>query len=213
MTLVEINSLIEQAIQFYSSKERLDEWLVAQKQYESLVGEVSQEQDEYEQHMNSFYEWFLFSYRPNEALQTKMEIFLLEQNTDEETLMVMRSIELSLFEYLGSSLFKKNVYVDHGSGKKFSLSRNHRELFFIKEDIFLGHRGQLDGEFFFLEGLMTLARESKKVVLKELKQIRKEHNPWKLLDFFYQTSKLNSRFQHYKHVPVEKIFKYDYVSE
>lgn len=201
---------IDDAISYYSREENRDEILDAQKVYEELLGKISRDDENYDRRMASFYEWYLFEYCKNTEDKRHIEVFLEMKGGDIELEEMINSVEFSLYEYLDTSFFKKNVYKNHLTGKKFVLADDHRELFFIAEDIFLGHSGAYGEETFFLDGLSPLCRAAKKLILKEKKKVQKSNDPLKMRTFLHQVEKNNLRYQHYKHVTPDKIFHFNY---
>ena len=208
--LSKFSTLIDDAIAYFSRESNRDDLLYAQSAYGELVSPIKQDDDDYNRRMAGFYDWYLFDYYRNEGDKKHINLFLDMQGGDEELTIIADSVTLSLFEYLDSSWFKKNIYKDQLTGKKLMLVTDHRELLFLKEDILLGYHGTIGENVFFLDGVGSLERKAKKIILKEKKRVVKQQDENMLKSFLYQLELLDLRYRHYQHVGPEKIYLFDY---
>lgn len=211
--LSDFYTFVEDAIAYFSREENYESVMIAQARYEELVGKISRDAENYDRRMTSFYEWFLFDYQKCDSDKKHIDVFLEMKGGSEEFKAIIDTITFSLFEYLENSFFKHNVYRNHISGEKFSLIKEHRDLLFIKDDLILGYSGKIGEDVFFLDGLFSLCRHARKIILKEHKKVKKMQNKQCTRSYLYQVELLDLRYKHYRHVGPEKIFKFSYEQE
>lgn len=205
----EVISVLNQAIEKYSSRAYLEDLMDAKKEYFSLIGKISEEDDDFESRMNGFNYWFL-SERSSKNGTTLINEFIAESKIEEELIKSLTQINHSLYEYRGLSLTKKHVFYDILHDKKFHLLAENFNFQLIKDDIFTARTVEYKGTFFVLDDISVLPSEIKSILVKESKKIRKLKDPKRDLQFLIMIENLKTKWKRYGHLDAKKIFTFNF---
>lgn len=196
---------LEQALMEYSTDDNYSHLIDAKDYYFSKTGKIDEDSEDYESRMNCFNDWFLFQYRiPNNDL-TIIEKFL---DKKKETSLKFENFNHAIFEFAGKNLKKQYVIKDLLHGKKIVLSKNQRPISLLKGDLFVGRTLQHDEDLLLLSGMCLLPNGVKRILEKESKKVRKLKSIDAEIDFLMQVEALNTKWSHYNHVEIKKIFSF-----
>ena len=204
-----IEKHLEAALSHYSQEQYYDIMLKAKTRYLELAGTVDDSSEqEYENKMNCFNDWYLLQYSLPDKQCTVMEDYLQSLSLDEDILEAFKSFYHSIFQYLGKG-FKGNFSIkDLWSKKKFTLNRD-TTLPLMKNDIFIGRMIPWREEAYLLKGHSHLPADSWSLIKKQMRKVMKTHGEEGKTDFLLQLESLNTKYSRYGHVDAAKIFIFD----
>ena len=127
---------LEKALAHYSQDKYYDIMLKAKDLYLQLTGSVDDSEQDYENKMNCFNDWYLFQYRLPDQKHTVMEDYLQSYSPDETIAQAFRNFCHSLFQYLGKS-FRGYFYVKDIWSKKKLILGKESPLPLLKNDFFI----------------------------------------------------------------------------
>ncbi len=201
-------SILNTAIDKFSSHEHLDNILVAKDEYFELTGNLSDVDEDYESRMNGFNYWYLT--QRDASAGTLLESFLDVSDTTSDIKDALLNINHSLFEYKGLSFTKKHTFKDILHDKKFHIPQDKFHLQLVKDDIFIARTIELEGEVNLLNDISVLPQEVRSILVKESKKVRKLKDKTRDLQFLMAVEKLKTKWRRYGHIDPKKIFKFDF---
>lgn len=206
----EIIDHLERAFVNFSSSQQLDVLIKAKNDYFKLTGTIDEDSDNYEAKMASFNDWYLTQYKSDESASSLIETYLLKNNIDSNVNRILLNMSHSIFECLGTSITGRQVFKDIITKKKFFLIKEHPEIGIIKNDLFVGRAFILDKEIkYMMIGKCFPPRNVKPILKKQAKKTKAKDDLTARYQFLMMTEKLNGKFHHYNHAPLEKIFTYE----
>ncbi len=196
----EIYTHLEKALMHYSSGEHYNNLIKAKEEYFSLTGKINEDDEDYELRMNSFNDWYLFQYCDEfpEFLETEVE--------NQEIKEALGKVNYSLFEFLGSGLFKKRIVKDILHNKKITLDADVPVSSLVKNDLFVGRVLEVEDRGVLLNGLCFLPSEIRTTLIKESKKIRKCNDTKQEHKFLITLESQRSRWARYGHLSPHKFF-------
>ena len=207
--LEDIIKLIDSAIAYYTKKEFQSKFDKAQKQYFDLSGEITKEHEDFDERMKSFYEWFLFDFDKTIGRDSLILEYAKKNRATDEIILSLTDVHFSVYEYSGQSFFGKKKFKDFFERKIFALTAGHRDMAIIENDVFTARSFLVNGNITFLTTLVSIASDARKIIKKEAVKVRKMGSPSDENNFVLQVESLNRKLQVYRHVSVDKIFKFN----
>ena len=178
----------------------------AKKEYISLTGRLTEEDDEYESRMNCFNNWYLFQREVKEGKTLLQEFSPDKEIVDEEMKLALTQIEHSVYEFSKVNLKRQIVLKDILHDKKIILSKEQPNIGLVVGDLFTGRLIKYKDEIYFLKGVCTLPQGIKSILKKQCKKIRKYNNPKEETAFLLQLESLKTKYLRYGHIEPSKIF-------
>ncbi|EQC52480.1 hypothetical protein [Bacteriovorax sp. DB6_IX] len=202
-------SVLDTAMDKYSSQDHLENILAAKEEYFELTGNLSDVDEDYESRMNGFNYWYL-TQRGSEQGETLIQSFLGQEELSDDLKEAILNINHSLFEYKGLSFTKKHTFKDILHDKKFHIPRDKFHLQLIKDDIFIARTIEVENEVFLLNDISVLPQDIRSILVKESKKVRKLQDKNRDLQFLMAVEKLKTKWRRYGHIDPKKIFKFDF---
>lgn len=203
-----ITEHLEKALGEFSVGDYYDPLIQAKKMYFSLTGQISEGDDEYEQRMNSFNDWYLFQFAHTNG-KTAVELYLDNNEVEKDLTDVFKNFKYSLFEYTGKSLLGGEKLKDLVSGEKVTLIKDMGKLPIVKGELFLGRIITTESGAVLLDGMNLIPVSVKKILQKEIKRLKKIGDDELEYQFLLQIESLKTKWLHYTHIAPEKIFVFD----
>lgn len=180
----------------------------AKELYFSKTGAVHEEDDDYESRMNAFNDWYLLQFNREEANSTLIKNYLEDEEVEDDLCRTLLDVNFSLFEYMGTNMWKQNVLKDMLHNQKINLAKGEPMPSLVKGDLFIGRVLMLENKFYMMNGVCTLPREIKGILTKECKKVRKKGDVEEEEKFLLQTEYLKTKWRRYGHIDATKIFNY-----
>lgn len=207
--------LLEKVLIKYSEKDFYDQLLEAKDFYFQRTGKVFEEDEDYESRMAAFNDWYVLEYRPSNADEqspTFFEKYLSDHEALPEIIEAIKGTIHSLFEYTGTSFKGQHVLKDILHDEKIILAKTHPAPSLVKGDMFIGRIVKYLDEYYLYNGLRVMPNDAASILKKEAKKIRKAHKKneegraQSEEKFLFLAESHKTKWQHYGHVNVEKIF-------
>lgn len=196
----------DRALQKFSSGSAYEQLLKAKTIYFDLVGKINEEDEDFENRMNSFNEWFLLQYKSEGREQTFMDEYLNSNNVEEYIANSFKSHNHSLYEFLGKNLKRQFMLKDILHNQKIIMAADMKDFPVLKGEIFLGRVIEFREGNYLMPGLCLLPQESRSILKKQSKIVKKQKNEELELPFLLNIEKLKTKWSHYDHVEISKIF-------
>lgn len=205
---VELKDHISELFNIYTSNDFYENLLSAKEFYFSLTGKINEEDDDFEARMSAFNEWYLFQYIPANSKEPFAQTYAFEKNLVGDFERAFKNVNHSVFEHTGNTFSGCITLKDVLHDTKVTLVKNHSNVSVMKGDIFIGRTMSFKTDQYLLDGMCLLPKESKNIVKKECKIVRKLKNSEEESKFLFFTESLKTKWSHYGHVDVSKIFVY-----
>ena len=212
-----IEQHLEAALIHYTQDKYYQTALKAKKRYLDLTGSVddSEEQD-YENKMNCFNDWYLLQYLLPRKKCTVMEDYIKSQSLDGEIGYAFKNFNHSIFQYLGENFRGHLSMKDLWSKKKIVLNRE-TSLPLLKNDFFIGRVIPWQNEGYLMKGHSHLPAECWSLVKRQMRAVMKsqeqsqERSQEQREDnaksaFLFKLESLNTKYRRYDHIDAAKIF-------
>jgi len=200
---------IESILASLNTEEDLQALQEAKKSYFELTGEIHQDEESYENKMQRFNDWYLFSY----TTETKKVPAILDyfaKSTDEELYKeAFETSRVSIFEFTKTSFKKQIVLRDLISREKITLVKEHSSIGVIQGDFFSGRILKHDGNYYLLPSIGLFPQEVKSAITKHAKKIGKLGSKEEELRFLLKCENLKTKSLRYGHVGLDKIYVFD----
>ena len=200
-----IEQHLETALNDYSQGKYYNIMLKAKKLYFELAGSIDDSEQDYENKMNCFNDWYLLQYPLPGKKVTAMENYLKSHALNEEILHAFKNFCHSIFQYQGKSLRGYFSIKDLWNKKKAILSKN-TPLPLLKNDFFIGRIIPWQDGNYLMKGRSLLPAESWPIIKKQMRSIIKSQQNNGKNEFLFKLESLNTRYKRYGHVNVAKIF-------
>jgi hypothetical protein len=199
---------IERALVEYTSGDHYQTMINAKNEYFSVTGQIFEEDEDYESRMSCFNDWYILQFQPEKVENTFMESYLTHNEVEDTVLKSLKTMNHSLFEYLGTNFSKNFVLKDILHDKKVILPKDHSNIPLLKNDLFVGRVLDFSGANVLMSGLSILPKEVKSILKKESKKVRKNPEDRSELEFLLQIEALKTKWSRYGHVDIKKIFDF-----
>ena len=204
---------IEKLSVYFSSPHYQDEVLEAKREFFRDVGVDDKESDRYEQWMNIFFDWYLFT-RPISGTNLPPAQFALEidefqqlHGDEKRIFMNLSKCEHSLLQFIkvkGDFVYFKDLF----RKKKVKVVNNEFVLTLEKGDICDARLIPDEDHFFFSKGFCSHPIEVNKFILKEVKKLKKataeeQHS------FQLELIRMFFKMEQYSHLKFEQVYTRD----
>ena len=204
----ELAQHLEALLSHYTIGPYYDILIRAKNYYFNLTGVINEEDSDFEHKMDCFNDWYLLQYLLPAQKKTALEEYLEQTPVEEEVKDCLQNFNYSIFEYLGE---RRQVQVirDIVQGKKTWLAKEHQQLCLIKGDFFIGRLLSFKGSGYLMKGYYPFPPESKRMIKKEVKKVRKLKDPMAEVELLLKIESLNTKCKRYGHVDIAKIFVFE----
>jgi hypothetical protein len=212
MTLSELQ---EKLLAWATAEPRKEQLLAARREHFDRHGEPHEEDKSFETRMNGMLDHYLYDFRPPGSSETTIEIFMRELGPQ------LTTDELAAYRVLAKSvhgLFEvkkikpgevrlRDVFTD----LVYDVTERRQMLGLEKGDILEARLLPYDGRLFFSGAFLYHPREVRKLVLTEVKLMKKEAGKGKPLDipaFIATLSRMAFKLERYRNVKVESLYDF-----
>ncbi len=202
-----IKNHYEKAVKEFTSTPYYSTMIEAKKEYFNRTGTIHEDEDDYEIKMNAFNDWYIFQYVSRQG-GPFIKFYIESNNLGEEIYNTFMRVNYSLFEYTGKTLKGVDTFKDILHSTKISLGKDHRELSILKKDILIGRIINYQGNFYFLDGMIFLPSDTRPILVKESKRVRKSIDPHQEYEFLMNVEKMKTRYSQFGHVDLNRFFKF-----
>ena len=208
---------LEKILLKYSEKDFYDQLVAAKEHYFQKTGKVFEEDEDYESRMAAFNDWYVLEYSKDEG-ETFFQKYISENKVTPEVVEAVKGTTHSLYEYTGTSFKGLHVLKDILHDVKVTLAKSHSTPSLLKGDMFIGRVVHYLDESYLYNGLRVMPKDAASILKKETKKIRKlikktpeDENKQRIQEdleskFLFLVESHKTKWQHYGHVNVEKIF-------
>lgn len=204
-----LSNHFESALVEFSQGAYYDKVLKAKSEYFTITGQLNDEDEDYENRMNLFNDWYVLQYVAQDSAETIMEEYVSKKQLVESIATSFYKVNYSLFEYTGENFRKNLVLKDTLHKQKILLPRDHPELPLLKGDLFVGRVLEYEESFHLMSGICILPKVVKSVIKKQFKKLKKLDEPGWELKFLLKVESLKTRWNRYGHLDAKKIFVFD----
>lgn len=205
---VAIKEHLEKALTKYTSEEYFRDLVAAKDEYFAMAGKAQEEDDDFENRMSSFNLWYLMQRRPKGHDATYIEIYVKENELEEDLASAFAALNHSLFEYSGTNFRKKHVIRDILHDRKIYLEKDYVMPSIVKDDIFIGRTIDFKEKSFLLDGITVVPGDVRGVLVKESKKVRKLQDLKRDFQFLMQIEAFKTKWRRYGHIDAKKIFQF-----
>ncbi|HAZ11917.1 MAG: hypothetical protein A2X86_07300 [Bdellovibrionales bacterium GWA2_49_15] len=207
--MAEIFEHLEKALKEYSSGDFYPMVLEAKKEYTILTGQINDDDDDYENRVNAFNDWYVLQYIIPEFKFTVIEEYARKHGLPDELVKAYTNINHSLFQYGGETFKKVKVVKDYlHHGHKLTLSNDSPTPGLLKGDLFTGRLLDYKGERFLLSGLCILPKEMVGQLVSEARKVQRTGSREFETNFLMKLEYFKTKWTRYSHLPPERIFQF-----
>jgi hypothetical protein len=190
-----IRENFDQAIFNYSKGVFENVYLKAKDEFFNLTGPTHSDHENFEQRMDSFYEWYFFNYSESKILKdyTISDPFF-------------KDFKYSLFEYTGKNLRGRSVFKDFIGKEKIIMPKGVLPPGPSKDDIIVGRFINHEDGHYLLPGFFILPGKVKSILKREARRIAKVNDEDKKEEFLLKIEALYNKWRSYNHLDPAKIF-------
>ncbi len=196
----------EKALVEYTSDKYMDSVLFAKKEYLSRTGQINEDDFDYESRMNSFYDWYLMNFLPQNFRSTIMVDYLEKNQVPVDISNAFKKAQFSLYEVKSCSPDRTLLW-DIIHGRKIELLGEARFTGCIKSDIFVGRVLQYDKRYCLLPGVSTLPPKAHNMLIKKAKKMGEFKDPNVEIKFLLDLELKKTKYRHYSHLDPNTIFR------
>ncbi len=210
-----LSELQEKLLAWATSEERKEELLSARRYYFDRHGEPHEEDKSFETRMNGMLDYYLYDFRPPGSAETTVEIFMREMGPH------LTTDELALYRVLAKSihgLFEVRKIRpgevrlrDCFSDVVHDVTERRQMLGLGKGDLLEARLLPFEGKLFFSGAFLYHPLEVRKLVLNEVKRLRKHAGKGNLPDveeFIATLSRMAFKLERYRNVKVESLYDF-----
>ena len=202
-----ISEHLEKIFQDYTKGEYYEDMKLAVEIYTEKTGKMDEDTDEYEARMNTFNDWFIFNYRKNGG-ERIIDKYIRDHALDYELAKAFANSCYSLFLFHKINFRKQVVIKDILHRRTFSLAKDCETLALVEDDLFVGRSLKYKDNFYLLNGICLLPRDTLSVLKKESKKIRKENNLLQEEEFLLNIENLKTKALQYGHLNSQQVFTF-----
>lgn len=167
--------LMDRLLDQYRFGVGLEILIKAKEHYFHLTGPILEEDGDFENRLNCFYDWFLFSYELEE-LTTVSKHYLISNKLSKDLEQSIFENHYSLFHIQKEDMKKNIVIQDFIEKKKMKILAENLQLPVLVDDLFVGRVVLYQDNWYLMKGLSFLPQEMKKNLtpfIKKIKAIKK----------------------------------------
>ncbi len=206
---IDFEPYIERLLVYFSSEKYHEDLIDGKEQFYGELGQYEEDTEGYEQRLNLFFDWYLFT-RGLSGVQTPPAQYALELGDFE-----IRDEERPFFESLakthhslyeiskirGESIYLKDLF----TGQKRTINDARYCVGFNKDEVFDGRLIEHEEQFYFAKGFCFHPPQAKKFLIKEIKKVRKlesDHHESLMLRLI----KMRFKVEQYKHLKIDDVY-------
>jgi hypothetical protein len=203
---------LDPVIEMFTTGEYYQEVFKAKQEYFERAGVVYEDDQEFENRMCTFMDWYLFD-RELPAIDLPPIKFYFRKNKD-----LFSSDELNLYKdfcatvhsifYLrkvsGGTIFVKDLF----SAKNHEVKDTEINLGFVKGDIFEARLIPFKGVYEFSKGFCFHPVEMEKFILGEIKKVRYQDKS-RQTKLILQLAAMKLKHQRYQHINIKHIYTFE----
>jgi hypothetical protein len=210
-----LTELQEKLLTWATSEERKEELLSARRDYFDRHGEPHEEDKSFETRMNGMLDYYLYDFRPPGSAETTIEIFMREMGPK------LTTDELALYRVLAKSihgLFEvKKIRPgevrlrDCFTDVIYDVTERRQMLGLSKGDLLEARLVPFQERLFFSGAFLYHPQEVRKLILNEVKRLRKQAGKGNLPDvegFIATLSRMAFKLERYRNVKVESLYDF-----
>ncbi len=210
-----LGELQEKLLAWATAEPRKEEVLAARRHWFDRHGEPHEEDKTFESRMNGLLDYYLYDFRPPGSSETTIEIFMREMGpqltTDElaDYRVLAKSVH-GLFEVKKirpGEVRLRDCFTDVA----YDVTERRQMLGLAKGDILEARLLPFDGKLFFSGAFLYHPQEVRKLILGEVKLMKKEAGKGKPLDipaFIATLSRMAFKLERYRNVKVESLYDF-----
>ncbi len=203
---ISLHQYIDNIISSYSNKLLSG----AQKEYFKLTGSVNEDDDDYENKMNLFHDWYVLNFIPLDTGENILNSYINSSSLHNEVGEAINStVNYSLFKYNGVKSQGRNLILDLITKKKYQFLSDIEFPAIVKGDVFLGRSIYLNQQNILLKGVCILPKEISSTLLEKIINKLKILKGRERISFLLRLEFFTFKFARYKHLNAEQVFKYD----
>lgn len=200
---------LDKALKEYSSGDFYPMVLEAKKEYTILTGQINDDDDDYENRVNAFNDWYILQYIVPEFGSSVIEEYARKHALTDDLCKTLFHFNHSLFQYGGENFKKTKVIKDYlHHGHKLTLSNESPAPGLLKGDLFTGRLLDYKGERFLLSGLCILPKEMGSRLVSEACKVQRAGNKEFETNFLMKLEYFQTKWTRYSHLPPERIFQF-----
>jgi hypothetical protein len=202
---------LDALIAFASGEQFQQELLQAKTEYFAGTGELFEDDKSFELRMASFLDFFVFDWKLAGSGKTPSELFF-EQSTglseeEQQGLRGLTETRHSLWEV--RKLAKANVRLrDLFTGKDIDVFERRQPAGLKRGDIIEARLVPYDGRLLFSSAFCFHPEEVRKVILKEVKRLKKHEPDFDRRGFIWSLSKMRLKLERYRNIAPEQIYSF-----
>jgi hypothetical protein len=167
---------LAELIKRYTSEEYYEDIKSARREYFGTIGQLREEEENFESQICCFDDWYLFNY-PLRGGLTPVQDYLKDGCVEDEFRNTFEFFRHSLFEFRGKGFRGNFTLQDLLSGEKISLVKDHPSIPLMKGEIFVGRVLSRGVEHFLLRGVTPFPDKISSRLIKRAQQVRKHATP------------------------------------
>lgn len=204
--MFDVNSLVSEILKPYSKDKNAKTMKAAKDEFVELTGKLDEDSPEYESRLNSFEEWFIFSYQSQKVLQ---KFFEKNLDLEEEIKDALKNINHSVFLFKKINFFGKAIFVDLLNKQIIKIPNKKMDLTLVEGDLFTGRIMKMDKDHYLLKGICLLPEDAIGPIKKRIKKLRKDLTPTLKDSFLLKIEKLKNKSIHYGHIRAKDLFIFE----
>lgn len=201
-----IKSHLDKVLEQYTTGDFYDKLLEAKKYYFEITGTTHEEDEDFENRMNAFNDWYIFQFVSKDSTRTPVKDYISKNQVEEEVSESLTSVRHSFFIYTGKNFRKHMVLKDVLYGDKIVLPKDHNELGILKDDAFTGRVINYGDSSYLLDGICVVPKQAIPIIKKEAKKVKRLNDEYEESQFLYKIEFLKNKWLRYGHLDPEKIF-------
>jgi hypothetical protein len=212
MTLPELH---ERLLSWATAEARQADLLAARAEHFGRSGEPHEEDQSFEQRLTGMFDFYLYEWRPGPQAPTMLERFISTEAAglppaDRATLAALVDHRRGLFEVkrVRPGLVRM---VDVFTGEVIEVAERRQVTGLEKGDLLEARLLPYEGKLVFSDAFLYHPREARKLILAEVKRIRKAASPAARPDpasFLATLSRMAFKVERYRNVRLESIYDF-----
>jgi len=206
---MKFSGYFEKIVKEFSSTKYRDEIENAKVDFFKMSGMVHEDEEVYEERINSFLDWYVFDRDLNDEDLTPVEMFLknnFEALTEEEKKMFEGFIKSIHSLFLVKKTREKNIYIkDMFTERRYMITDLSVSGVVNKGDIFEARLVPFHGVYIFSKGFCFHPAETRGYIVSEIKKIRNMDKRQHIL-LMMKLAVMKLKIIEYPHVDVSNIY-------
>jgi len=201
---------LDKALKEFSSGNFYPVVIEAKKEYTILTGQINDDDEDFENRINAFNDWYVLQYISQELRMPAIKNYAMKYTLPQEIMNSYDNLNHSLFQYQGENFKKQKVVKDHlHSGVKIVLSKDCPAPGLLKGDLFTGRILTFNDEAYLLSGMCILPKEMMSRLVRYARQVKKLGSREFETNFLMKLEYFKTKWTRYSHLPPERIFQFN----